>query len=90
MEGTSLITELLLLKKLASRFSNCNYFEIGSRRGESIANISDDVKKCTTISLSVDEMKSMNLSKEFINAHGLFPKHIKSEKHIPSFQNLTF
>jgi len=94
LEGTSLVTDLILLKKLAGRFKDCNYLEIGSWRGESIANISTNAKRCTTINLSPEEMKSMKFSKEFIDAHGYYSKNLTNitkilhNSHTYDFSNL--
>lgn len=82
LEGTSLVTDILLLKKLAGQFKSCNYLEIGSWRGESIVNISGIAEKCTSINLSEDEMKRMNISKEFIEVHGFFSKNVRNIKQI--------
>ena len=39
LDGGSLPTDLALLKKLASMTDHCKYFEIGTWRGESVANV---------------------------------------------------
>lgn len=78
LEGTSLITDIMLLKKLAKSYSACNYLEIGSWRGESIINISEVAAHCTSLTLSPADMKSMNISKEFIDVHGVFSKDAKN------------
>src|SRR5438067_9857090 len=38
LEGGSLISDLMLLKALARKFHPCTYLEIGTWRGESVAN----------------------------------------------------
>lgn len=76
--GTSLISDLILLKSLARRFENCAYLEIGSWRGESLANIDDVTNDCTSLTLSKAEMKALNFSDEFIKVHGIFSDHIKT------------
>jgi hypothetical protein len=78
LDGTSLITDIMLLKKLARNYPACNYLEVGSWRGESIINVSEVATYCTSISLSPLEMESMNLSKEFINLHGVFSKNAQN------------
>lgn len=78
LEGTSLITDIMLLKKFAKNYSTCNYLEIGSWRGESIKNISEIAAHCTSITLSPDEMRSMNINKEFIDVHGFFSRDAKN------------
>ena len=82
LEGTSLITDILLLKKFASQFDSCKYLEIGSWRGESIANISENAAHCTTINLPKEEMINMNFKKEFIDLHGFFSKNLKNVRGI--------
>ena len=78
LEGTSLVTDIVLLKKFARRFPACNYLEIGSWRGESLKNVSEVAAHCTSITLSPEEMTSMNISKDFIATHGFFSKNIKN------------
>lgn len=78
LEGTSLVTDLLLLKKLAGRFDSCKYLEIGSWRGESVVNVSENSSNCTTINLPKEEMRKMNLKEEFINLHGFFSNGLKN------------
>lgn len=82
LSGTSLITDLVLLKSLAKKFDNCAYLEIGSWRGESIANICDVTNDCTSLTLSEAEMIALNFNNEFIKVHGIFSKHIKTIKKI--------
>jgi hypothetical protein len=57
LEGTSLVTDLMLLKSLARRFTDCSYLEIGTWRGESIANISEVAADCLAITLPEEEMQ---------------------------------
>lgn len=78
LEGTALITDMILLKKLAARYNSCSYLEIGSWRGESLANISENASHITTINLPKEEMKKMNMKQEFIDLHGFFSKDIKN------------
>lgn len=78
LTGTSMITDLVLLKSLARKFDNCAYLEIGSWRGESIVNMNDVTNDTTSLTLSEAEMKAFNFSQEFINVHGIFSDHIKT------------
>jgi hypothetical protein len=57
LEGTSLVTDLMLLKSLARQYTDCSYLEIGTWRGESIANISEVSAECIAITLPEEEMK---------------------------------
>ena len=82
LEGTSLITDISILKKLAQRFPDCNYIEFGSWRGESIVNVASSTKNCTSLSFSNEEMKAFNLPPEVINCSRVFLKDIKNITHI--------
>ncbi|MEX0857880.1 MAG: class I SAM-dependent methyltransferase [Balneolaceae bacterium] len=82
LQGTSLITDLVLLKSLAKKISKCAYLEIGSWRGESLVNVSNVTEDCTSLTLSSDEMKQLNFGEEFIKVHGVFSNHINKIKRI--------
>lgn len=72
LHGTSLPTDLMLLKQLARRYKACDYLEIGSWRGESLANVADVAQSCTSVTLSDDEMRAMGFGEEFVAVHGIF------------------
>jgi hypothetical protein len=74
LNGTSLITDILLLKSFAQSFENCSYLEIGSWRGESISNVADVAKDCTSVSLSAEELRALNFGESFISNHGIFSR----------------
>lgn len=80
LDGTSLITDIVLLKSLARKFEKCNYLEIGSWRGESIANVASVADKCTSVTLSEEEMRAMNFGQKFIDNHALFSQNIPNIK----------
>ncbi|MBN2214029.1 MAG: class I SAM-dependent methyltransferase [Bacteroidales bacterium] len=75
LEGTSLITDIMLLKKLAKSYPECNYLEIGSWRGESIINVSEVSTHCTSVTLPPSEM---NTDKRYTDVHGVFSKNAKN------------
>jgi len=78
LEGTSLPTDLLLLKKLARSIPDCNYLEIGSWRGESIKTVSEVAEHCTSVTLSSEEMKIKHTNKDFSDIHGMFSRDVKN------------
>src|SRR5450759_1277347 len=82
LDGTSLVPDIMLLKSLARSFNNCAYLEIGSWRGESIANVYEVTKDCTSITLSEDEMRKMKISEDFIKVHGIFSNNLDNLKTI--------
>lgn len=82
LSGGSLITDLALLKKLARRIPHCNYFEIGTWRGESVSNVASVAENCFTLNLSADEMKNMGLNQRYIDLHGYYSRNIPNITHI--------
>lgn len=74
LDGTSLITDLALLKLLSKGKPNCAYLEIGSWRGESITNVASVTNDVTSLTLSEKEMKEMNFPNNFIKNSGFFYK----------------
>lgn len=82
LDGGSLPTDLALLKKLARSIPHCSYFEIGTWRGESVANVASVAEICLTLNLSGDEMKKMGLNQRYIDLHGYFSKNIRNIKHL--------
>jgi predicted O-methyltransferase YrrM len=82
LDGGSLPTDIALLKKLARQFNNCSYFEIGTWRGESVANVAAVAKSCTTLNLSDDEMRSMGLDEAYISQHELYSHDLHNVRHI--------
>ena len=82
LEGTSLITDIAILKKLAQKFDNCAYIEFGSWRGESIVNMATVTNNCTSLSFSNEEMKAFQLPAEVINCSRVFLKDSKNVKFI--------
>ncbi len=80
--GGSLPTDIMLLKALAKQIKDCNYFEIGTWRGESVVNVSETAKKCYTLNMSKEEMKSLNMPKEYGELHGFFSKNKKNITHL--------
>ena len=82
LDGSSLPTDLVLLKGLAGLFTDCKYFEIGTWRGESVANIASIAKECYTLDLSSDELKRMGIKKESIEQHGFFSNDLENVIHL--------
>ncbi len=76
LDGTSPVIDIMLLKSLSRRFDKCSYLEIGSWRGESIANVAKIADNCTSLTLSTTEMEAMGIDKKSINLHGIFSKDI--------------
>lgn len=82
MEGGSLPTDLALLRLLAEGFGDCRYFEIGTWRGESVANVADVADSCTTLNLPADKMKALGLPDEYIAQHAMFSRKLLNVTHM--------
>jgi predicted O-methyltransferase YrrM len=89
LDGGSLPTDLALLKKLARSIPGCKYFEIGTWRGESVANVAEVAKQCTTLNLSRKEMSALGLSQRYIDLHGFYSNGLPNVKHLEG-NTLTF
>ena len=81
-EGGSLPTDLLLLRGLARQRPGCRYFEIGTWRGESAANVAVVATAVHTLNLSAAEMRALGLAEEYIALHGFFSKDLPNVTHL--------
>lgn len=81
-EGGSLPTDLLLLRALAGQVPQCRYFEIGTWRGESAANVADVAASVHTLNLSAAEMRELGLSERYIELHGFFSRPLPNVQHL--------
>jgi len=89
LNGTSTPIDIALLKALAGTFKDCSYLEIGSWRGESIANVADVAKECVSISLSDKEMHAIGFGERFTNMQRFFSKGKTNIQYI-HHNSLTF
>jgi predicted O-methyltransferase YrrM len=89
LDGSSLITDLALLKSVAQSFPACEYLEIGTWRGESIINVAECAAQCTSINLSPEEIVSLGLPEKYAKLQGCL---IKDQKNIQTIyaNSLTF
>ncbi|GAB2457405.1 hypothetical protein GCM10011375_06080 [Hymenobacter qilianensis] len=81
-EGGSLPTDLALLRGLARSMADCRYFEIGTWRGESAANVAQVAKSVHTLNLSAAEMRAMGLPARYAELHGFFSKDLANVQHL--------
>jgi predicted O-methyltransferase YrrM len=82
LDGGSTPIDIALLKKLAQTYNGCAYFEIGTWRGESVANVAQVAKHCTTLNLPDDVMLTMGLDKAYVNLHRFFSASVGNITHI--------
>lgn len=82
MDGGSTPIDLALLKGLAASKPNCDYFEIGTWRGESVANVASVAKNCVTLNLPDETMLQMGMDKKYVDLHRHFSKDLKNVTHL--------
>ncbi len=81
-DGGSLVTDLLLLRALARQRTGCRYFEIGTWRGESAANVAAEAATVHTLNLSAAEMRALGLPERYIELHGFFSRPLPNVTHL--------
>jgi len=82
LDGGSLPTDMALLRGLGKTIKDCNYFEIGTWRGESAANMAQVASKCYTLNLSVDELRKMGVRNKYIYLLGYFSNSLDNVVHL--------
>ncbi len=80
--GSCLATDMALLQQLCKMNKVEDYLEIGTWRGESVANVAPYVKNCFTLNLPDEMMKSMGLDPDYINMHRYFSNGISNITHL--------
>lgn len=81
-EGGSLPTDLLLLRALCRRVTAARYFEIGTWRGESAANVAEVAQAVYTLNLSAEELRHLGLPPRYIKLHGFFSRPLPNITHL--------
>ena len=93
LDGATLPIDIALLKALAMKYKVGKYFEIGTWRGESVANIAEIVPECYTLNLPDLEMFEMGMDEDYVKMHRFFSenksniKHISGNSHTFDFSN---
>jgi predicted O-methyltransferase YrrM len=76
LDGGSLPTDLALLNSLAQKIPDCLYFEIGTWRGESVANVARFAKICYTLDLAHEQLRALGRDEAYIQAQGILSSDI--------------
>ncbi len=82
LDGTSSLLDLALLKMLARKKANCRFLEIGTWRGESVANVAEIAADNVTINLSDAELSAIGKNKEYAEQIGFFSHSLPNIRHI--------
>lgn len=82
LSGSSMLTDFAFLQLLCKKFSVETYFEIGTWRGESAANVAPFVQTVYTLNLPDEKLKALGQSKAYIDSHRFFSKDVKNVTHL--------
>ncbi|MEI6348361.1 MAG: class I SAM-dependent methyltransferase [Bacteroidota bacterium] len=80
--GSSLATDMALLQLICRKYQVQDYLEIGTWRGESVANVSPYVQNCYSLNLPDETMAQMGLDKDYIGMHRFFSKNTSNITHL--------
>lgn len=75
-------TDYALLKCLAKKYDHCKYLEIGTWRGESIANVASVAEECYSVSLSKEDLLKRGFSEGMVDTIYFFSKKLNNVVHI--------
>jgi len=89
LDGTSLPSDLALLKSFAATYKECRYFEIGTWRGESVANVAPLTAHAITMNLPDSRMLAAGLPPAYVDLHRFFSAGVQHVEHI-QHDSLTF
>lgn len=82
LSGSSLVTDFALLQLVCRKYQVQTYFEIGTWRGESAANVAPYVQNVYTLNLSATQLQQFGASDAYIAAHRTFSKKITNIQHL--------
>jgi len=71
-------SDLALLRGLASLYSACSYFEIGSRRCESLGNMAKVARECYSLSRPLGELRKKGLRNRYMYAIGSYTRAMQN------------
>ena len=82
LSGATMPIDIALLKTVARRQNAQSYFEIGTWRGESVANVADVVPQCVTLNLPREEIIKLSGNERYADAHAFFSKNLANVTHL--------
>jgi predicted O-methyltransferase YrrM len=82
LDGGSGITDMALLRQIAAKTKGCIYFEIGTWRGESVANVASEAAMCYTLNLPEQELKKYLDDPGFLESQATFSHELGNVRHL--------
>lgn len=78
LSGATMPIDIALLRALAKRYEVKDYFEIGTWRGESVANLAEVAQHCVTFNLPKDDIVKLTGNRQYADLHGFFSKDLSN------------
>lgn len=82
LSGATMPIDLALLRMLARRQGVRDYFEIGTWRGESAANMAAVAEHCTTFNLPKAKIVELTHNERYADLHGFFSQKLPNVTHL--------
>lgn len=82
LSGATMPIDIALLRALAKRYDVYGYFEIGTWRGESVANMAGIVQHCVTFNLPKEDIIKLTGNPLYADLHGFFSKMLSNVEHL--------
>ena len=82
LSGATMPIDIALLRALAQRQQAHSYFEIGTWRGESVANMAQVVDHCTTFNLPEEDIMALTHDSRYAQLHAFFSKKLENVQHL--------
>lgn len=76
LSGATMPIDIALLRALAKRYHVQDYFEIGTWRGESVANLADVAPNCVTFNLPKEAIMELTHNELYADLHSFFSKEL--------------
>ena len=76
LSGATMPIDIALLRALAKRYEVKDYFEIGTWRGESVANLAEVTKHCVTFNLPKEDIIKLTNNQLYADLHSFFSKNL--------------
>ena len=74
LSGATMPIDIALLRALAKKYEVEDYFEIGTWRGESVANMAAIAQHCVTFNLPKEDIVRLTGNQKYADLHGYFSK----------------
>ena len=78
LSGATMPIDIALMRALAKKYEVQDYFEIGTWRGESVANLAEVAKHCVTFNLPKEDIIRLTDNQLYADLHSFFSKDLSN------------